>query len=106
MTSELPKEKYFNAQLYLGDCCYHGITTPQDYKQAVFWYKEAAQQGDTDAQFNLGICYLQGRGTLQDYKQAVYWIGKASRGGGLHEAQCLYDSCYQYELADKKQKLS
>ena len=88
MTSGLPKKKYFNAQLYLGDCHYHGITTPQDYKQAVYWYKEAAQQGNRDAQFNLGVCYLQGRGTLQDFKQASYWIGEASHRG-LLEAQFL-----------------
>ena len=27
----------------------------QDYKQAVYWYKKAAKQGNAKAQFNLGI---------------------------------------------------
>ena len=30
------------AQFSLGECYYHGA---QDYKQAVYWYSKAAEQG-------------------------------------------------------------
>ena len=53
----------------------------QDYKQAVYWFKKAAKQGDTAAQLNLGFMYDKGHGVTQDYKEAVYWYEKAARQG-------------------------
>ncbi|MCX8500810.1 MAG: hypothetical protein ORO03_03835 [Alphaproteobacteria bacterium] len=35
---------------------------PQDYAQAVSWYRKAAEQGHANAQFNLGIMYGKGQG--------------------------------------------
>jgi len=32
-----------------------GEGVPQDYQQAVFWYRKAAEAGDTGAQSNLGV---------------------------------------------------
>jgi len=32
-----------------------GKGVPQDYKQAVEWYRKAADQGDARAQLNLGV---------------------------------------------------
>ena len=34
---------------------------PQDYAEAVRWYRKAADQGDADAQSNLGGMYANGR---------------------------------------------
>ena len=35
---------------------YHqGQGVTQDYKQAVYWFQEAATQGLAEAQFNLGV---------------------------------------------------
>jgi TPR repeat protein len=39
----------------------------KDYKQAVYWYQKAADQGDAKAQSNLGIMYAFGKGVLKDY---------------------------------------
>jgi TPR repeat protein len=50
----------------------------KDYKQAVYWYQKAADQGDAKAQSNLGTMYAFGKGVLKDYKQAVYWYQKAA----------------------------
>jgi TPR repeat protein len=58
----------------------------KDYKQAVYWYQKAADQGDAKAQSNLGIAYAIGKGVLKDYKQAVYWYQKAA-DQGYAEAQ-------------------
>ena len=40
----------------------NGQGVPQDYAEAVKWYREAADQDDTDAQFNLGLMYENGDG--------------------------------------------
>jgi TPR repeat protein len=44
----------------------------KDAKQAVYWYKKAAEQGYAGAQYNLGFMYVNGKGVLKDDKQAVY----------------------------------
>jgi TPR repeat protein len=44
-----------------------------DDKEAVKWYRKAANQGDARAQFDLGNMYLSGEGVLQDDKKAYMW---------------------------------
>ena len=41
------------AQFHLGECYYKGDGVGQDYKQAVYWWRKAADQGDEDAKNNL-----------------------------------------------------
>ncbi len=48
-----------------------GRGVPQDYKQAVKWYRLSAEQGNADAQFNLGQMYRRAEGVSQDYKEAI-----------------------------------
>ncbi len=66
------------AQFYLGGMYYHGQGVPQDYKEAVKWYKKAGENGDPVAQYNLGEMYLNGKGVAQDYEEAVKWVRKAA----------------------------
>ena len=47
-----------------------GLGVPQDYAEAVRWYRLAAEQGEAFAQSNLGIMYANGRGVPQDYMVA------------------------------------
>ncbi len=51
---------------------------PQDYAEAVRWYRRAAEQGYASAQFNLGLMYGNGQGVLQDYVQAHKWYNLAA----------------------------
>ena len=51
---------------------------PQDYAQAVQWFRKAAHQGFAAAQYNLGLLYDNGQGVPQDYVQAVQWYRKAA----------------------------
>jgi len=53
----------------------------QDYKEAVKWYRLAAEQGHLKAQSNLGVMYDNGRGIVQDYKEAVKWYRLAAEQG-------------------------
>ena len=54
---------------------------PQDYKEAVKWYRLAADQGYASAQFLLGTMYFNGQGVPQDYKEAVKWYRLAADQG-------------------------
>ena len=54
---------------------------PQDYAQAVAWYRKAADQGNASAQYNLGNAYGLGQGVPQDYAQAAAWYRKAAEQG-------------------------
>jgi uncharacterized protein len=83
------------AQGILGGIYYNGEGVPQDYKQAVYWYKKSADQGDAIAQYDLGIMYYNGEGVPQDYKQAVYWY-KKSADQGYAKAQYNLGIMYYY----------
>ena len=78
----------------LGIRYHEGDRAPKDYKQAVYWFTKAANQGYAAAQYNLGVCYNNGEGVAQDYKQAVYWYTKAANQGDAG-AQCNLGVCYK-----------
>ena len=59
----------------------NGEGVPQDYKEAVKWYRLAAEQGRAVAQNNLGIMYEYGNGVLQDNTMAHMWYNIASANG-------------------------
>ena len=54
---------------------------PQDYAEAVKWFRKAAGQSNPMAQYNLGVMYNMGRGVTQDYAEAVKWFRKAAGQG-------------------------
>ena len=47
------------AQNGMGALYYHGYGVPQDFKEAIKWYRSAAAQGNLDAQLNLGSMYYE-----------------------------------------------
>jgi TPR repeat protein len=50
----------------------------QDYKQAINWYRLAAEQEHVLAQSNLGFMYEKGQGVAQNYKEAMTWYRLAA----------------------------
>ena len=48
----------------------NGEGVPQDYKEAVKWYRLAAEQGDAIAQTNLGIMYEYGMA----FFKTILWL--------------------------------
>jgi len=70
-----------DAQHKLGASYYIGQGVPQDYAQAVAWYRKAAEQGHADAQFVLGAAYAIGEGVPEDYAQSAAWLHKAAEQG-------------------------
>jgi hypothetical protein len=61
----------------------NGKGVSQDSKQAVKWYRKAADQSNAVAQQSLGWMYDQGKGVSQDDKQAVKWYRKAANQGKM-----------------------
>jgi len=55
----------------------------QDYKEAVKWYRLAAEQGDAIAQSNLGVKYAKGEGVIQDNIYAHMWFNIVASTGNL-----------------------
>jgi uncharacterized protein len=55
-----------------------GDGVPQDYAEAAFWYRKAADQGYAWAQQNLGFEYGNGQGLPQDYILAHMWSNLAA----------------------------
>jgi len=68
------------AQTNLGFMYEKGKGVLKDYKEAVKWYRKAADQGIAMAQNNLGWMYANGEGVLKSMTQAKYWIQKAYEG--------------------------
>ena len=59
----------------------NGNGVPQDYAEAVKWYRKAADQGYARAQNNLGVMYNRGQGVPQDYVMAHMWFNLAAALG-------------------------
>jgi len=59
----------------------YGTGVSEDYSQAVFWYKKAAEQGDTKAQVNLATMYNAGEGVPENYILAYKWSNLAAARG-------------------------
>lgn len=72
-----PQEQYEK-----GDAYYWGRAgVNQDYQQAFYWYRKAADQNDPAAEIMLGSLYENGLGVSKDYGQARWWYQKAADQG-------------------------
>ncbi len=70
-----------NAQYKLGNLYWLGVGVPQDFAEAVIWYRLAADQGLAVAQYRLGAMYDHGQGVSRDYAEAAKWYQLSSRPG-------------------------
>ena len=71
------------AQNNLGLMYHNGWGVPQDYKEAVYWYRLAVEQGYAIAQYNLGLMYEKGKGVPQDDKEAARLYQLAAEQGDV-----------------------
>lgn len=69
------------AQFALGIMYDEGQGVPKDDREAVRWYRMAAEQANASAQFNLGNVYYNGQGVPKDYVQAYTWWNLAAAQG-------------------------
>jgi TPR repeat protein len=57
------------------------IARPQDYLEAVKWFRRAADQDDPVAELRLGMMYLKNQGVPQDFVQAHKWFNLSAVQG-------------------------
>ena len=69
------------AQFNLGFMYDSGQGVPQDYAEAVKWYRHGCRAGHASAQFNLGVMYTEGKGVPQDYAEAASMVSASRRAG-------------------------
>jgi TPR repeat protein len=87
------------AQFWLGMAfeqhLWFGVT---DKREALKWFRKAAEQGNPDAEYVVGIRYELGEGVEQDYGKAAYWFRRAAEhvpdlggaGQGRNDLGILY----------------
>ncbi len=72
-----------SAMLGLGTLYDTGHGVPQDFAQALSWYRRAADAGNVQAMFNVGAMYDNGRGTNVNRREAIRWyVMSAMRRNG------------------------
>ena len=79
------------AQYTLGVMYDRGLSVMQNYREAVRWYRAAAEQGHTTAQFSLGVMYAAGEGVGRDYQEAFRWFRTLAEKGHGHAQNNLGD---------------
>lgn len=77
------------AQYSLGEIYRKGTGVPIDFKQAVYWYRKAAEQNLGIAQFRVGDEFR----VNEDFVQAVHWYGLAAEQGNA-DAQNMLGGMY------------
>ncbi len=81
------------AQYDLGHMYFHGDGAPQNYTEALRWYRKSAEQNNAKAQSVLGYIYFYGQGAPHDYAEALCCYRLAA---GQGDAQAQYDVSYMY----------
>lgn len=69
------------AEANLGYWYYYGRGVPQDYAEALRWFRQSADQGYARAQMGMGYIYYYGHGVAQDYVVAMAWFRSAADQG-------------------------
>lgn len=93
---DLASKNYVLAQERLGFMYqFFNNYTDDDYKEALYWYLKAAEQGYDEAEFQVGCFYEIGKGTKQNFKKAVYWYKKAAEQNHPNAQYCLGE-CFCY----------
>ena len=53
----------------------------QDFDQAAYWWRKAAEQGHIKAVGNYGTLFLSGRGVTKSFQTAEEWIARSAKAG-------------------------
>ena len=68
-------------QVAAGLVYYLGRGVPQNFPEAMKWFKKAADQGNPDATALLGVMYEEGQGVSRDNAEALKWYSIAEKNG-------------------------
>lgn len=78
-----------NARYNLGVLYQQGLGVPKDMREAIKWYRAAADLGHPEARYNLGIAYIEGVGVPYDPVRAASYFEMAAAGGVTEAAYNL-----------------
>ncbi len=79
---KLAQEGNHNYQYMLGRAYEGGVVgVPQEYGEAVRWYRKSAIQGNGMAQMALGMMYFDGKGVTRSHQAAFTWLKPAAEQG-------------------------
>ena len=81
---QLAENNDADAQYELAEAYRTDTDVPENFTEALRWYRAAAEQGLADAQNNLGAMYLSGMGTDINPEEAVHWYHKAAEQSQIH----------------------
>jgi hypothetical protein len=82
-------------QTKLGILYQDGEEVERNYKEAIKWFKKAADQGSRLAADKLSIMYYEGKGVDKDYEIASMWLEKSFQDASANQ---------QYHLAEMFRK--
>ena len=68
-------------QYLLGSMYQSGEGVPQNYTEALKWYRKSIEGGDNNAMGKLAVMYYFGQGVIQNYTLAHMWLNLASAHG-------------------------
>jgi TPR repeat protein len=77
------------AQTMIGNRFRNGEGVDRDYKEAVQWYRKAAEQDYEGAQNNLAAMYEKGLGVPKDEHEALKWYRRAAEQGNVYAQHSL-----------------
>jgi TPR repeat protein len=78
-------------QLEMGRRYYLGTEVTQDFKEALKWFRLAADKGNAEALRFVGAMFHIGKGVAQDYREAAKWYRLAAQKGDAHAEDLLGD---------------
>ena len=64
----------------------------KDTAKGIYWYHQAAQNGNNHAAYDLGVCYYYGQGVEQDYTKAFEFLNQAAKNGHIRAMQLVGDA--------------
>jgi hypothetical protein len=62
---------------------------PQDFEEALKWYRKAAEQGSSIGEMGIGGMYERGEGVVQSFGEAAKWYRKAAARGAVGDRNNL-----------------
>ena len=80
-TLSLANQGIPTAQVSLAFMYENGNGVPQDYAEAMRWYRLAAEQGNAGSQFNLGLMYGTGKGVPRNIVLGYTWLNISAAYG-------------------------
>ena len=86
-----------DAEVDLGSRYFHGDGVPQDYNEALRWFRRSADRGSPSGQYHVGVMFYYGHAVPQNYTEASNLFFTAAEQG-YPTAQDQLGTMYAYGI--------